>query len=270
MGFELRCDVGLGEFIMGRVRNSTEVIVVSPWLSPEVARELVELNRHAKVTVITTDDSNNAKAINEFYTVEYIKDTASAERELEEKELEELTMKRKRASKIMGIGLSLLVSSFAIATITPLGVLIIFIGIIIGFALILKGANEYDLIQNNIRNIALRIARMSSNTVREVYVPRVSRLVVLDKNAVKLHAKLVVLPNEGLVGIGSANLTSSGLQSNAECWVWLSSPEAVKETMDFVGWLLNQPRSNVAKTVVENRGWAITINDFLHNNKDSA
>jgi len=197
-------------------------------------------------------------------------------------------MKRKRASKIAGlwaliglalfissiiIGLALSVSSIAIAPL--LWALIIFIGVA-GFVLfLLKGASEYVYIQDDNHDIALRIARMSSNTVREdtvreVYVPRVSRLVVLDKNAVKLHAKLVVLPNEGLVGIGSANLTSSGLQSNAECWVWLSSPEAVKETMDFVGWLLNQPRSNVAKTVEENRGWAITINDFLHNNKDSA
>jgi phosphatidylserine/phosphatidylglycerophosphate/cardiolipin synthase-like enzyme len=86
---------------------------------------------------------------------------------------------------------------------------------------------------------------LANSAVHKVYVPRVSELVVLDRNATKLHAKLVVLPSEGLVGIGSANLTSSGLQSNAECWVWLSSPEAVETAMNFVDRLLKQPRQDL-------------------------
>jgi phosphatidylserine/phosphatidylglycerophosphate/cardiolipin synthase-like enzyme len=112
---------------------------------------------------------------------------------------------------------------------------------------------------------------LANSAVRVVYVPRVSELVVLDKSATKLHAKLVVLPSEGLVGIGSANLTSSGLKSNAECWVWLSSPETVKETMNFVDRLLKQPRqdlSSVAEIVEKNtegEAMAKTILDFLPN-----
>ena len=38
----------------------------------------------------------------------------------------------------------------------------------------------------------------TSSAVREVYVPRVGELIVLDRNAVKLHTKLIVLPSEGL------------------------------------------------------------------------
>jgi phosphatidylserine/phosphatidylglycerophosphate/cardiolipin synthase-like enzyme len=110
---------------------------------------------------------------------------------------------------------------------------------------------------------------LANSAAHKVYVPRVSELVVLDKNIAKLHAKLVVLPNEGLVGVGSANLTSSGLQSNAECWVWLSSPEAVETAMNFVDRLLKQPRqdlSSVAEIVekdTEGEAMTKTILDFL-------
>jgi hypothetical protein len=71
MSFEFRCGTGLGEFVMGRVRGGSEVIVVSPWLSPEVARELVELSKRARVTVITNDDvldESHSKALKKLYT----------------------------------------------------------------------------------------------------------------------------------------------------------------------------------------------------------
>ncbi|MCG2880470.1 MAG: hypothetical protein L7H00_03455 [Vulcanisaeta sp.] len=71
MGFEFKCGTGLGEFIMGRVRGGSEVIVASPWLSPEVAEELVELSKRARVTVITNDDvmdESHKKALKKLYT----------------------------------------------------------------------------------------------------------------------------------------------------------------------------------------------------------
>ena len=77
MGFEFRCGVGLGEFVMGRVRGGSEVIVVSPWLSPEVAEELVELSKRARVTVITTNDAENRshmRALDELYSIETVQD----------------------------------------------------------------------------------------------------------------------------------------------------------------------------------------------------
>jgi phosphatidylserine/phosphatidylglycerophosphate/cardiolipin synthase-like enzyme len=40
-----------------------------------------------------------------------------------------------------------------------------------------------------------------------------------------LHAKAIIIPESGLVGIGSANLTSHGLHSNIECWAWVRDEE---------------------------------------------
>ncbi len=40
-----------------------------------------------------------------------------------------------------------------------------------------------------------------------------------------LHAKVIIIPEDGLVGIGSANLTSHGLHSNIECWAWVRDGE---------------------------------------------
>jgi hypothetical protein len=77
MSFEFRCGTGLGEFVMGRVRGGSEVIVASPWLSSEVARELVELSKRARVTVITTNDAENrshVRALDELYSIETVQD----------------------------------------------------------------------------------------------------------------------------------------------------------------------------------------------------
>ena len=40
-----------------------------------------------------------------------------------------------------------------------------------------------------------------------------------------LHAKAIIIPESGLVGIGSANLTSHGLHNNIECWAWVRHNE---------------------------------------------
>ena len=40
-----------------------------------------------------------------------------------------------------------------------------------------------------------------------------------------LHAKAIIIPEHGLVGIGSANLTTHGLHSNIECWAWVRDEE---------------------------------------------
>jgi phosphatidylserine/phosphatidylglycerophosphate/cardiolipin synthase-like enzyme len=261
MGFEFRCGTGLGEFVMGRVRGGSEVIVVSPWLSPEVARELVELSRRARVTVITTNDVENRshmRALDELYSIETIQDEEKR-RKARILKITGLVMLFLLGPVLLALGINLLVSpalgnltaetttgtepavSAAGATLFMIGILISIVGlilVIIGFGL-------------------------ANSAVREVYVPRVSKLVVLDRNATKLHAKLIVLPSEGLVGIGSANLTSSGLQSNAECWVWLNSPETVETAMNFVDWLLKQSRQVVGKE--EGETMAKSILDFLPN-----
>ena len=70
MSFEFRCGVGLGEFL-SRVRGGSEVIIVSPQLSPDIAKKLVRLSRRARVTVITNDDmldESHSKALKKLYT----------------------------------------------------------------------------------------------------------------------------------------------------------------------------------------------------------
>jgi phosphatidylserine/phosphatidylglycerophosphate/cardiolipin synthase-like enzyme len=230
MSFEFRCGTGLGEFIMGRVRSGSEVIVVSPWLSPEVAEELVELSKRARVTVITTNDTENQshmKALNELYTVERVPT----------KQAEELVRKRKNAIMYIIVGVALmlfLAPLLALISIAGVGV-----AVGIGLVLFIIGAIEY----------AESVVYKARAYETRVY-PRVNELVVLDRNATKLHAKLIVLPSEGLVGIGSANLTRLGLQSNAECWVWLNDPETVETAMNFVDWLLKQPRQDLSSMVM--------------------
>jgi phosphatidylserine/phosphatidylglycerophosphate/cardiolipin synthase-like enzyme len=58
-------------------------------------------------------------------------------------------------------------------------------------------------------------------------------LVILPKGT-NLHAKLVIIPEKNLVGVGSANMTSSGLHSNIECWTWLSGEDVVGSAVSFV------------------------------------
>jgi phosphatidylserine/phosphatidylglycerophosphate/cardiolipin synthase-like enzyme len=57
-------------------------------------------------------------------------------------------------------------------------------------------------------------------------------LVILPKTT-NLHAKLVIIPEKNLVGVGSANMTSSGLHNNIECWTWLGGEDAVRNALEF-------------------------------------
>ena len=60
----------MGEFL-SRVRGGSEVIIVSPQLSPDIAKKLVRLSRRARVTVITNDDvmdESHKKALKKLYT----------------------------------------------------------------------------------------------------------------------------------------------------------------------------------------------------------
>jgi len=236
MSFEFRCGTGLGEFVMGRVRGGSEVIVASPWLSSEVARELVELSKRARVTVITTNDAENrshVRALDELYSIETVQDEEKR-RKARILKITGLVMLFLLGPVLLALGINLLAAGITTgigSAVSAAGTMLIMMGVlicIVGFILLILGFV------------------LANSAVHKVYVPRVSELVVLDRNATKLHAKLVVLPSEGLVGIGSANLTSSGLQSNAECWVWLSSPEAVETAMNFVDRLLKQPKRDLS------------------------
>ena len=56
----LRCDKGVGEFVLGELDGARRVIVVSPWLSRETVELLGRLNKAGSdVMLITTDDVEN-------------------------------------------------------------------------------------------------------------------------------------------------------------------------------------------------------------------
>jgi phosphatidylserine/phosphatidylglycerophosphate/cardiolipin synthase-like enzyme len=69
---------------------------------------------------------------------------------------------------------------------------------------------------------------------RTVQVRRTPIDLVILPRGTNLHAKLVIIPEKNLVGVGSANMTSSGLHSNIECWTWLGGEDAVRDALEFV------------------------------------
>jgi len=97
-------------------------------------------------------------------------------------------------SAMLGIGILLIIISIAFIVLSPL-------------ALILPVPG------------ALLIYRGLRSTSRRVH-PNLTIRVVNN-----LHAKVIIIPEDGLVGIGSANLTSHGLHSNIECWAWVRDEE---------------------------------------------
>jgi phosphatidylserine/phosphatidylglycerophosphate/cardiolipin synthase-like enzyme len=91
---------------------------------------------------------------------------------------------------VLGIGILLIIISIALITLSPL-------------ALILPVPG------------ALLIYMGLRGTSRRVHANLTIRVIN------NLHAKVIIIPEDGLVGIGSANLTSHGLHSNIECWAWV-------------------------------------------------
>ena len=97
-------------------------------------------------------------------------------------------------SAILGIGILLIIISIAFTVLSPL-------------ALILLAPGAW-LIYRGLRG-----------TSRQVHANLTIRVIN------NLHAKAIIIPEDGLVGIGSANLTTHGLHSNLECWAWVRDSE---------------------------------------------
>ncbi len=95
---------------------------------------------------------------------------------------------------VLGVGILLIIISIAFTALSPLAL-----------ALLAPGA---WLIYRGLRG-----------TSRQVHANLTIRVVN------NLHAKAIIIPESGLVGIGSANLTSHGLHSNIECWAWVRDGE---------------------------------------------
>jgi len=170
---QAECGVGIYDFIIPKLYKAREVYIISPWLSPETAKLIIQLVNHGtKIHLVTTGDASNRSHAS--------------------------------AMRLLGAGVG---SRSALAT----GVLLIIIGIaftvVSPLALILMAPGAWLIY----RGLRVKARQVHGNlTVRIV------------KN---LHAKAIIIPEAGLVGIGSANLTSHGLHINLECWVWVVDGE---------------------------------------------
>jgi phosphatidylserine/phosphatidylglycerophosphate/cardiolipin synthase-like enzyme len=185
----LRCDRGVGEFVVRELDGVGRVIVVSPWLSRETVELLGRLNRAGRdVVLITTDDVENRSHAEALSVLQSLAHETNASR---------------RESEILA-GVFLIVMSALLA----LRFLWFLLGALIGVIILIHG-----------------LRRKKPTYLFDVTVlPR----------SVNLHAKLIIIPEKNLVGVGSANFTSSGLNTNIECWVWLKGEEYVKEAMRLV------------------------------------
>ena len=170
---QAECGVGLHDFIVPRLYRAREAYIISPWISPETARLIINLvNRGVKIHLITTNDTSNRSHVS--------------------------------AMRLLGAGVG---SRGALA----IGVLLIIIGIaftvLSPLALVLMAPGVL---------LVIRGSRVKARRVHANLTVRIIR---------NLHAKAIVIPETGLVGIGSANLTSHGLHFNLECWVWVVDGE---------------------------------------------
>ena len=95
---------------------------------------------------------------------------------------------------VLGIGILLIIISIVFTALSPLALVLLAPGV----WLIYKG-------------LRVKARRVHPNlTIRVIN---------------NLHAKVIIIPEDGLVGIGSANLTTHGLHSNIECWAWVRDSE---------------------------------------------
>jgi len=185
----LKCDRGVGEFVLGELNSVRRVIVVSPWLSRETVELLGRLNRAGSdVVLITTDDVENRSHAEALELLQGLTRETKASR---------------RESEILA-GVFLIVMSILFALRFPWFLL----GALIGVIILIHG-----------------LRRKKPTYLFDVTVlPR----------SVNLHAKLIIIPEKSLVGVGSMNFTSAGLNTNIECWVWLKGEEYVREAMKLV------------------------------------
>jgi phosphatidylserine/phosphatidylglycerophosphate/cardiolipin synthase-like enzyme len=171
---QVECGQGLYDFIIPKLYKARELIIVSPWLSPETARLIIHLVSHdVKIHLITTSDFTNRSHANAMRLLGASQGSRSA---------------------MLGVGILLIITSIAFIVLSPLALILL----APGAWLIYKGSRV---------------------KARQVH-PNLSIRVINN-----LHAKVIIIPEDGLVGIGSANLTTHGLHSNIECWAWVRDEE---------------------------------------------
>ena len=170
---QAECGVGLHDFIVPKLYKAREVYIISPWISPETARLIINLvNRGVKIHLITTGDSTNRSHVSAMRLLGASQGSRSA----------------------LAIGVLLIIVGIAFTVLSPLALVLMAPGVLLVIKGLRGGSRQVHA------NLTVRILR-------------------------NLHAKAIIIPETGLVGIGSANLTSHGLHFNLECWVWVADGE---------------------------------------------
>ncbi len=170
---QAECGVGLHDFIVPKLYKAREVYIISPWISPETARLIINLvNRGVKIHLVTTGDTSNRSHVSAMRLLGTSQGSRGA----------------------LAIGVLLIIMGIAFTVLSPIALVLMAPGVLLVIRGLRGGSRRVHA------NLTVRIVK-------------------------NLHAKAIVIPEAGLVGIGSANLTSHGLHFNLECWVWVRDGE---------------------------------------------
>jgi phosphatidylserine/phosphatidylglycerophosphate/cardiolipin synthase-like enzyme len=195
MSIEVKCGRKLRDFVLQNVQSSKRVTVISPWISVETAKILVDLaSRGVKVSLITTNDPHpsHVRGLTTLIGVE------------------------RRVKKPGKVGL------------TRAGLLMFIAGLLLGVMLLttLPLLLPFPVV---LSVTGLLLYFKYKPVFEELYYPKIGELIVSSS---KLHAKLIL--TENAVGLGSLNFTEAGLTENIECFMWVKEPSIYNKVLEDV------------------------------------
>jgi len=216
---EVICGRAIGDEVLKRLYDDVrEVVIVSPWISPETASRIKALAKRISVTLVTMDDPQrppHQAALSSLY--EFVTETV-----------------RPTRAWLIALGVLMIIlipiSAMAAAAYLLLHVPASYVTPIS----IIVGAAVVGSIIGGIASIIMGMGR-----TRTVRVTPLKGLYILP-NITRLHSKMIILPDKGVVGLGSMNITGGGLHGNIECWTWIRDEDITKKALEFVNWLTTQ------------------------------
>jgi len=195
VSIEVKCGKGLRDFVLESIYSSRRVFIVSPWISRETAKILVDLaSRGVEVHLVTTNDPlpSHVKGLTTLISVEK-------------------RLKKPGKPGLARAGLCMLIVGLIVGGL--LGIALPLLGVA-GVALFITG---------------LFLLLSYAPVFEELYYSRISELIVISS---KLHAKIIL--TESAVGLGSLNFTEAGLTENIECFAWIREPSIYNKVLEDV------------------------------------
>jgi len=192
---DCRVDVGLGEFLVSRLRSAKRRLwVVSPQISPEFVKLLLEAkSRGVDVRLVTTNHGGPRHW-------EALRSLIAEQR---------------------------LLASPVRLLVNRLSALLIIAGILISLTL-----GPYWLLMSFFGLLAFMSSR---NAYRIRYVPKIGEgklAVYRSRQDAMVHARLYLV--DDTLGIGSPHLTAAGVKKNLEALCWISDPDVVERIAEQI------------------------------------